>query len=317
MSRLADPVLVLVTAPEYRKAADVFNAAVAHGLVCRSAPSEEAALAELVRASGAGAVVLGTERYSGALYEALPVGGVIARFGVGFDGVDLTRATSRGLLCTNTPGVLDLSVAEHAIGLMLAAARHIAATDRAMRANDWAPRVGVELCGRRLAVIGCGSIGRRVASIATRGFGMEVVGCDRSVSGDFPEIDEPFSRRVPTFERAVEGADFVSLHIPATPANRHFINRELLRAMARGAWLINTARGPIVDEAALIAALQRGGIAGAALDVFEVEPLPLTSPLLTMDNVMLAPHNANSSPAAWERVHQNTLNNLLIGLNLA
>ncbi|HMP75739.1 MAG TPA: NAD(P)-dependent oxidoreductase [Kiritimatiellia bacterium] len=307
------PICVLITEPEYRKAASVFNAADAREFLCRAAPSAELALADAVRESGALAVVLGTDRYSGPLYEALSPGGIIARFGVGFDGIDLAQATARGILCTNTPGVLDLSVAEHTMGLMLAAARHIAQTNHTMRVGLWAPRVGIELSGRRLAIIGCGAIGRRVASIASRGFGMEVIGCDRSVSGDYPEIDEPFRRRVPTFEQAVDGADFVSLHIPSIPANRHFINAARLNAMKPGAWLINTSRGPIVDEQTLFDLLMDGHLGGAALDVFEHEPYRPVDPdrdLRRLENVILTPHVGSSTAEACRRMAERVLMNI-------
>ena len=160
---------IIITQPEYEKARTEFDRA--EGLVCIPAPFEEAALASAVGKQNAEHVICGMEHYRDELYEALPRGGVIARFGVGFDGIDLAKATKNGLLCTNTPEVLDDSVAEHATALMLAAARHITVLDGSTRSGSWIPKMGMELSGKRLAVIGAGSIGCRVARVAAFGFG--------------------------------------------------------------------------------------------------------------------------------------------------
>ncbi|HTP02538.1 MAG TPA: NAD(P)-dependent oxidoreductase, partial [Anaerolineales bacterium] len=165
-----------------------------------------------------------------------------------------------------------------------------------------------------LGVIGVGTIGKTVARRA-RAFGMEVLG------NDIVEIDPVFIAEtgieMTDLPSLLARSDFVSLHCDLNPTSRHLINSDTLAHLKPGAVLINTARGPVVDEPALIGALQSKRLAGAALDVFEIEPLPSNSPLLKMDNVMLAPHNANSSPAAWERVHHNTIRNLLEGLDIA
>jgi D-3-phosphoglycerate dehydrogenase len=162
-------------------------------------------------------------------------------------------------------------------------------------------------------VIGVGNIGKAVTRRA-RAFGMQVLGTD------IVDIDHVFVAEtgieMTTLESLLERSDFVSVNCDLNPTSRHLINSDTLALMKPGAVLINTARGPIVEEQALIEALQVKRLAGAALDVFEVEPLPLESPLMNMDNVMLAPHNSNSSPAAWERVHWNTIRNLLAGLGL-
>jgi lactate dehydrogenase-like 2-hydroxyacid dehydrogenase len=169
---------IAVTELEYRKVQDIFDAAGADGLACLPAAAAEAELAAFVREHGIQHVIIGVEPYRGALYEALPAGGVVARFGVGHDGVDKPLATTRGILCTNTPGALDDSVAEHALNLMLAAARHTATVATACKQGQWRPQVGRELRNRKLAVIGCGPIGCRVARIAAFGFGMQVAGCE-------------------------------------------------------------------------------------------------------------------------------------------
>ncbi|MBN1556982.1 MAG: hypothetical protein JW951_02410 [Lentisphaerae bacterium] len=297
---------IAVTELEFNKARAVFEAAGGEGLECLPAPAEEAALAAFIREHDIAHAVIGVEPYRDALYEALPRGAVIARFGVGMDGVDRDKAAARGQVCTNTPGALDDSVAEFAVGLILAAARHIAVTAAQVAEGGWPPRVGCELRGRTLAVIGCGAIGRRVARCASAGFGMRVIGCD-------PGPVDPGALRdawgVERVERdlapAVRAADFVSLHIPSIPATRRTINAERLAMLPANAWLINTARGAVVDEAALFDALAAGRLAGAALDVYEHEPYTPIDPqrdLRTLSNVILTPHLGSSTVEACERM---------------
>jgi len=305
---------VAVTATEFDKAAEVFREATGAGVECMRAPAAEAELAALVRTQGLRHAIVGVEKYAGALYEALPAGGVLARFGVGHDGIDKGKATARGVICTNTPGVLDDSVAEMTIALILAAARHVAQLAAAVRNGRFTPFVGSELAGKTLAVIGCGPIGRKVARIAARGFGMRVVGCDvadldigqMKTEFGFAEIGKDFGA-------AVAAADFVSLHIPSTAATRHFINRQRLEMIPPGAWLINTARGAVLDEAALFDALSQGRLAGAALDVFEAEPYKPVAPdkdLRKLDNVLMTPHVGSSTREACNRMAERALKNI-------
>jgi len=306
--------LIAVTALEYDKAAEVFSSADRRGQVCVRVPGGEAELARAIGDHRAGHVIVGVEVYSGPLYDALPGGGVIARFGVGHDGVDKDLATKRGLLCTNTPGALDDSVAELTIGLIVAAARRVPAQVSATRAGAWSPMVGSELRGKTLAIVGCGAIGRRVARIASSGFGMAVVGCEVA------DVDvEPLKREcgfagiVKDFAEAVADADFVSLHIPSMPATHHFINIDRLGLLSKRAWLINTARGSIVEETALFSVLSTGGLGGAALDVFENEPYaPATAgkDLRTLDNVIMTPHIGSSTQEACDRMAGRALHNI-------
>jgi phosphoglycerate dehydrogenase-like enzyme len=236
-------------------------------------------------------VIVGSVKYVGKLYDVLPRGGVIARFGVGHDGIDKEKATTAGLFCTNTPGVLDESVAEHAILLMLAAARRLPALADEMRRGHWAlGPSGIELCGKTIAVIGGGRIGQATARIASRGFGMRTIGCRRTLRAG---ASTAFDSVTDDFQSAVGDADFVSLHVNAEPANHHFVNRNRLAMMPPRAWLINTARGSVVDEAALYEALAGERLAGAALDVFDREPYVPVDPsrdLRTLPNVILVPH---------------------------
>ena len=303
---------VLVTEPEYRKAEACFSSA--SGLACLSAPEAEADLASAVREARALHVIVGPRAYSGALYEALQAGGVIARFGVGHDGIDKVRATEAGLLCTNTPGVLNQSVAEHTILLVAAAARRLVSTSASLARHVWDPAMGEELHEKTLAIIGCGSIGRSVARIASSGYGMHVVGCTRP-NVPPPMAVEPFRVVVNDFAMAVRTADFVSLHLSASSDNVHFVNRERLAYLSDCAWLINTARGSVVDEAALFEALIERRLAGAALDVFVREPYtPVegSGDLRSLANVILTPHVGSNTVEANRRMAERALQNIML-----
>lgn len=302
--------VVLVTEAEYGRAPEVFESAPVN---CIAASGDEDALAAAVAAHGARYVIVGSVKYLGKLYDALPRGGVIARFGVGHDGIDKQKATTAGLFCTNTPGVLDQSVAEHAILLMLAAARRLPALSDEMRRGHWSlGRAGIELRGKTLAVIGGGRIGQATARIASLGFGMRTVACRRKpTTGD----TTPFEQVTTDFPATVKDADFVSLHLNAEPANHHFINRDRLALMPPRAWLINTARGSVVDETALFDAVAGERLAGAALDVFDREPyVPVDSSrdLRTLPNVILVPHVGSHTREANRGMAQRALQNVML-----
>ena len=258
--------------------------------------------------------ICGDDRYTARVLQACaPRLKVISKWGTGIDSIDKAAAERLGIRVYRTPNAFTLPVADTVMGYILAFARNIPWMDRAMKAGRWEKIQGRSLSECTLGVIGVGDIGKAVLRRA-RAFGMRLLGND-IVEVDHVFLAETGVEMVP-LERLLADADFISLNCDLNPTSYHLINRETLRHVKPGAVLINTARGPVVDEAALIEALQEGRLAGAALDVFEVEPLPADSPLLQMDNVLLAPHNANSSPAAWERVHWNTLRNLLLGLGL-
>lgn len=236
---------------------------------------------------------------------------VISKWGTGIDSIDRQAAAQLGIRIGNTPNAFTLPVADTVLGYMLAFARRHPWMDRAVKAGVWDKQMGRSLSECTLGVVGVGTIGKAVIRRA-RAFGMTILG------NDIVEIDHVFIREnnVEMIRLAdlLRRADFVSLNCDLNPTSHHLMNADTLAGMRPTAVLINTARGPIVDEPALVAALQAGQLAGAALDVYEHEPLPASSPLTHLDNVLLAPHNANSSPAAWERVHYNTLKNLLEGL---
>jgi lactate dehydrogenase-like 2-hydroxyacid dehydrogenase len=302
--------IVLVTDREYSKGEDRFTAAT--GLECRRVSDGEQELAGAVRDFQARYVIVGNRQYSGPLYDALPAGGVIARFGVGHDGIDKTRATVGHLFCTNTPGVLDQSVAEHTMLLIAAGSRRLTSVLGVMANSAWNVTAGHDLHSKKLAVIGCGGIGRAAARIAALGYGMRVVGCTRP-DAPAPEAIDHFELVTNDFATAVRDADFVSLHLPARQDTIGFINRERLALLGERAWLINTARGAVVDEGALFESLAAGHIAGAALDVFAREPyVPAegSGDLRSLPNVILTPHVGSNTVESNRRMAERALQNI-------
>ncbi|OLB04599.1 MAG: D-glycerate dehydrogenase [Gemmatimonadetes bacterium 13_2_20CM_69_27] len=238
---------------------------------------------------------------------------ILANFGVGYNHIDVAAAKARGLVVTNTPDVLTDDTADDAIMLMLMVARRAGEGERHVRSGTWTGwrpthMLGTKVSGKTLGLIGLGRIGRAVARRAHQGFGMRVVFHDpypppANVVADLAA--EPKA----TVEDVLREADFVSLHSPATPETRHLMNAERLALMRPTAFLINTARGDIVDEAALVAALERRQIAGAALDVYEQEP-HVTPALLTMENVVLLPHLGSATQETRVAMGMRALDNL-------
>jgi D-3-phosphoglycerate dehydrogenase / 2-oxoglutarate reductase len=259
--------------------------------------------------------ICGDDRYTLRVIEACaPRLKVISKWGTGVDSINAEACSRYGIRLCRTPNAFTLPVADTVLGYILAFARRQPWMDKEMKSGKWEKIPGKALNECTLGVIGVGNIGKAVTHRA-RAFGMRVYGTD------IIEIDPAFITEtgieMTNLQSLLSNADFVSVNCDLNPTSFHLINDDTLALMKPGAVLINTARGPIVEEKALIEALQTGRLAGAALDVFELEPLPLDSPLLQMDNVLLAPHNSNSSPAAWERVHWNTIRNLLDGLGVA
>jgi D-3-phosphoglycerate dehydrogenase len=265
-------------------------------------------------AGGFDGAICGDDRYTARVIEACaPRLKVISKWGTGIDSIDAEACSRYGIKLGRTPNAFTTPVADTVLGYLLAFARRQPWMDRAMKAGSWEKLPGKSLSECTLGVIGVGAIGKAVTRRA-RAFGMQVLG------NDIVEIDHVFitetSIEMTSLTDLLARSDFVSLNCDLNPTSQHLMHADTLALMKPTGVLINTARGPIVEEQALIEALQAGRIGGAALDVFEVEPLPADNPLLAMDNVMLAPHNANSSPAAWERVHLNTIKNLLDGLGI-
>jgi D-3-phosphoglycerate dehydrogenase len=224
---------------------------------------------------------------------------VIGRAGVGVDNVDLEAATRLGIAVMNTPGANAVAVAEHTLGMALAMARHLCRADALMKAGKWEKKSlqGTELRGKTLGIVGLGRIGMEVARRA-RAFGMKLVAHDPFVS---PEVAREAEIELSGLDRVLAAADYVTLHLALTPQSAGIINAETIRKMKKGARLINCARGELVDEAALAAALRDGHLAGAAVDVFAEEP-PKNSPLGTAPNVIMTPHIGGSTHEAQEAV---------------
>ena len=258
--------------------------------------------------------ICGDDRYTAHVLEACtPRLKVISKWGTGVDSIDAEACSRYEIKLCRTPNAFTLPVADTVMGYILAFARCQPWMDREMKRGNWEKIPGRALSECTFGVIGVGNIGKAVTRRA-RAFGMKVYGTD------ILEIDHVFVTEsgieMTSLESLLSHSDFVSVNCDLNPTSYHLINSDTLDLMKPDAILINTARGPIVEEKALIEALQSKRLAGVALDVFEHEPLPLESPLMQMDNVMLAPHNSNSSPAAWERVHWNTIRNLVEGLGL-
>ena len=268
----------------------------------------------LIYAGQIDGVICGDDRFSRKVIDAcIPRLKVISKWGTGIDSIDKVYANSVGVMVGNTPNAFTLPVADSVIGYILAFARRLPSMDQAMKSGLWDKIPGRSLSECTLGVIGVGNVGKAVIRRA-KAFGMKLLG------NDIKEIEPDFileqGMNMVSLDNLMKQSDFISVNCDLNETSVHLINENTLSFVKKEAVLINTARGPIVDENALIKWLQLGKISGAALDVFEVEPLPQNSPLLLMENVMLAPHNSNSSPQAWERVHWNSIKNLLIGLNM-
>ena len=217
---------------------------------------------------------------------------LISIWGTGTDNVDLPAAAARGVTVTNTPGANAIAVAEHTVALMLAVAKQLVPADQAMRQGGWPRNLVPQLRGKRLGLVGTGLIGREVAAMA-RGLGMEVVAWTFHPSA---RLADSLGLRYVELDELLRTSDIVSLHLRATPETRHFLGRARLAMLKPGAILVNTARGALIHEAALVECLQEKRIACAGLDVFEAEPLPAGHPLLGLPNVLLTPHAAGMTP---------------------
>ncbi|MGC5617392.1 phosphoglycerate dehydrogenase [Georgenia sp. Z1491] len=245
----------------------------------------------------ADALIAGTDPYGADLIAAAPSLGVIARTGAGYDNIDLAAAGERGIVVCCTPGANSRSVAELAIGLVLACARNIVSSAAQVRDGRWVQASGRQLSGSTLGIVGFGGIGQEVASLA-RAFGMRVLVHD-------PVVDESRAAELGVEPRdlaeLLAESDFVTLHLGLSPATRHLIDADALALMRPDAYLINTARGGIVDERALAGALERGELAGAALDVLETEPMAPDDPLRGAPNLVVVPHVAGATTQARRR----------------
>lgn len=241
---------------------------------------------------------------------------IFANFAVGFDNIDVKVAAERGIAVTNTPDVLTQTVAEHTFALLLAIAHRIPESDRFSRAgkyHGWAPELllGTDVSGKTLGIIGLGRIGSRVAHHAVKGFDMRVLYYDVKRNESFEKESGAIYQT--NVEDVLREADFVSIHIPLLPTTHHLLNAERLKLMKPTAYLVNTSRGPIVDEAALRDALKAGTIRGAALDVWEHEP-ELTPGLAELENIILTPHTASATEETRQKMGEVAAKNIIEAL---
>jgi D-3-phosphoglycerate dehydrogenase / 2-oxoglutarate reductase len=253
---------------------------------------------------GAIAAVVGAAPYDAAVMDRAPDLRVIARTGIGYDAVDVDAASARGIAVCNTPDGPTVSTAEHAVALMLMVAKKVKASEAALATGTspgyYARHEGIELAGRVLGLVGFGRIARRVAAMA-EGIGMRVVTVDPYVD---PGTIPPEVVRVDALDELLREADVVSVHVPLSEASRGMFDVERFAAMKRGAVFINTARGGLVDQDALLAALDSGRLVGAGLDVTSPEPLPTDHPLLGREDVVVTPHVASATADGKRRILQ-------------
>lgn len=271
--------------------------------------------AKLKKQEWEGLICLLTDRIDREVLEAAPRLKVVANVAVGYDNIDLVAATARGIMVTNTPGVLTETTADLAFALILSVARRIVEADRFVRAGKFAgwellqPHLGVDVYGKILGIVGFGRIGRAVARRA-RGFDMEVLYYDELRD---EEAERELAAKFVPFEELLERSDFISIHVPLTEKTRHMFDANAFQKMKKGACLINTARGPVVDEAALVEALKQGKIRGAGLDVYEEEPR-VHPELLELENVVLLPHIGSATTETRLKMALMAVENLVTAL---
>ena len=235
--------------------------------------------------------------------DALPKVRLLVRWGVGYDMIDVNAASARGIAVANTPTYATEDVAEHAIALLLSCARSIPWLQEGIRAGKWPnaqTRKINRIVGRTFGTVGIGRIGAATIKRA-KGLGLRVLAFDKFLSED--QI-RAYGAEPRSFEQLLAESDYVSVHVPLSAATRHLIDARALALMKPGAIFVNTSRGPVVDEPALIEALHSGQLSGAGLDVFEQEPMALDNPLRTMDNVVVTPHSAAYSEESWQALRQ-------------
>ena len=307
---------IFVTRPIPKIGIDMLQVKKYDVVVNEKAENRAATKEELIAgAKGSDAILsILTDKIDSEVLDAgLPTLKIIANYAVGFDNVDIEAARSRKIVVTNTPGVLTNTVAEHTFALMLSIAHRISEADRFSRAgryHAWGPNMllGTELSGKTLGIVGLGRIGSRVAYHAVRGFEMKVLYTDPKSN---PEFEKEFGAQyVEKIDDLLPHCDFVSIHVPLLDSTKHLINDARLRIMKRSAYLVNTSRGPIIDEKALAVALSKSTIRGAALDVFEFEP-EIVPELKELDNVILTPHIASATEETRNKMAEMAAQNII------
>lgn len=259
-------------------------------------------------------VIAGDDRFTRRVFEAASNLKVLSKWGTGIDSYDQEAAADHGVSITRTIDAFTEPVSDTVLGHILNFARNLAAMDKHMKAGVWEKIPGRALNESTIGVIGVGATGSAVLRKA-KPFDARLLGTDPADLQ--PGHIKTLGVEMVSLDELLAESDFVSLQCDLNETSHHLMNKDAFKKMKNTAYLINCARGPVVDEKALVKALQAGEIAGAGLDVFEFEPLPADSPLRDMDNVVMAPHNSNSSPKAWENVHKRTLDAMFSVLNAA
>ncbi|MFA6238835.1 MAG: phosphoglycerate dehydrogenase [Bacteriovorax sp.] len=256
-------------------------------------------------------IICGDDRFSAAVYETAKRLKAVVKWGTGIDSIEVEEATKRGIRVFRTPNAFTVPVAETTLAYMLSFARNVIENDNILKSNGWSKPQGFSMSEKTVGIIGFGMIGKAVA-LRLNAFGTKVIIHDLT-KFETQEL-EKFNVTQVELNQLLEESDFITLHCDLNPQSFHLINSKAFKKMKKKPYIINTARGPIIEEAALIEALNSGSIKGAGLDVFEEEPLSLTSPLRKKTNVLLAAHNSNSSQYYWDYVHKNSLKMMDQGL---
>ena len=300
---------ILVTAPKLAKAGADLLAQAGARLIYLSDPDSVEEVERIMEAEPVDAVISRTVQLKARAIEACPTLKVISKHGVGVSNIDIDAATARGIPVYVTPGANAQSVAEMTLGLMFAAARRIGWMDAELHAGRWSrAQDGVELHGKTLGLVGFGQIGQRVARVCLA-LGMDVLAFDPALADGRSPVDG--ARLTQSLAAMLPLIDVLSLHVPLNKHTRNMLGAAQLAAMRRGAILVNTARGEVIDELALIAALQSGQLHAAGLDTMATEPLPAGSPLAALPNVVLTPHVGGSTPAALAGMASGAARNVL------
>jgi phosphoglycerate dehydrogenase-like enzyme len=282
---------VLLMTPHLRKMEGPFRKVIQEAGMDLVVPPDDAnefdpaVLRELLR--GIDGVIASTEPYTRDVLRGTSVR-IIARTGVGYDAIDVAAATEEGIVVTITPGTNHDSVAESALALLLGVYRGLPWRYNQVQSGRWTRRALPRLTGKTIGLVGLGRIGKAMV-LRCHGLGLRVIACDPYADAQFAAANNV---RLCGFDELIAAADIVSLHLPASTTTTNLINAQTLARMKRGSVLINTSRGALVDEDALVAAVRSGHLLGAGLDVFKIEPLPLNSPLLQLDNILMLPHIA-------------------------
>jgi D-3-phosphoglycerate dehydrogenase len=307
---------VLITCPHLQKTIDQYRSFFAERNIEIVVPPivqqmSEAELLEIIDQFDG--VIAGDDPFTAKVLEQGKRLKIVAKWGIGVDGIDKEAAKRLGIVVMNTPDVFSDEVADVALGYIILLARHLHKLDQSVRSGGWLQIPGMTLRGKTLGVIGVGSIGR---GIVKRGVavGMSILGYDVMPIPD--AVQGELGIKSVGFEELLQQSDFIALSCNLTRENHHLLSHHQFELMKPGVRLVNVARGPLVDEVALVAALESGKVAGAALDVFEVEPLPMESPLRRFDQCIFGTHNGSHTREAVLRVNEMAIKNLLQGLGL-